>query len=135
MLLGGKVAKPRLTPRFVDKARPVPLPAGTACQRPSSDAIFHPHLAHAGSDRGSSHEQGQKVLPRSGLGQAGTPQSCWVGGWCVCQSPRGWEAGRQELRVQFLTDSAPDSILGSQRQDSQPCRGRNWVTPIFHHLS
>lgn len=36
----------------------------------------------------------------------------------MCQSPRGWEAGRQELKVQFPADFAPVSILGSQKQDS-----------------
>ena len=38
------------------------------------------------------------------------------------QSPKGWEAGRWEMRVQFPTDSALVFILGSQRQDSQPSR-------------
>lgn len=55
------------------------------------------------------------TLEQAGAGRASTVTA----GGVHVQSPGGWEAGRQELRVQFPADSAPVSILGRQRQDSQ----------------
>ena len=82
MIVGGKMAKQRLAPRFVCRqsqaCSSIPWDSmhRLTCQPPPppSDAILQPYPAQAGSDRGSNHEQGQKVLARSGLGQAGTSE-------------------------------------------------------------